>query len=96
MKVPSGLMETAPLSGSSTGVVLTTKLSPSGSVSFGKSEPVTGISSSVVIGSSTAIGGSFTAPTKIVTVAVSQATGFPSSQTSYSKLSVPLKPLSGV
>ncbi len=83
MKVPSGLMVTSPFTGSTTGVVLMANSSSLGSESFGNTSSVIGVSSVVTKPSSLAIGGSLPGALSLrvmVTTAVSQSTGLPSSQ----------------
>ena len=84
MYVPSGFTTTVPLVGSVFPVTII--VSPSGSKSLEITVPDTGVSTSVVLVSSLATGGSLPevgiGATSIVTVAVSQAIGLPASHTS--------------
>ena len=79
--MPSGLSDSIPLSGWSIGVVFTTRLSFSISISLGNTVPSTGVSSLVLFVSFIAIGASFTAVMVIETIAVSQRLGVWSSHT---------------
>ncbi|TYC51579.1 hypothetical protein ETQ85_24215 [Zoogloea oleivorans] len=69
VSVPSGLMVTVPLVGS-TLAELTVRGSPSGSLSLPSTVKVTGVSSGVLLVSAMATGASLTAATLIVAVAV--------------------------
>ena len=95
---PSGLMAVmVPLEGPDTIATEVASTVPSStSASLMTRLVTTGRSSSVVLASSLASGASFTAVTVTVTVAWSQSTGSPGSQTSYMKLSTPKKSVSGV
>jgi len=69
------LSVTVPFVGGATGVVLTIRLSPSTSLSFGMTSELSGVSSGVVSVSSTATGASLTFVTVRLTVAVVHAGG---------------------
>ena len=101
MYSPVGVIVTVPLLGAITGVVLTTKLLPFGSLSFGNTLSVTGVLMFVTLASSTATGLSLPPPfvsgnTVMITLAVSHKLGTPSSHTSYSKTTTPSNPVGGV
>ena len=92
-------MVTVPLGDCVTTVAV--MLSPFGSKSFPNTLPSTGVLISVPFASSTATGGSLSAPfvsglTVIITVAISHSLGTPSSHTTYVKESTPVNPGFGV
>ncbi len=99
VNVPSVLITIVPWFGATTGVVFTVNVVPSGSESpaFVKS-PVAGVSSFVVMFSSSTIGASFTGFTvmKIVSLAQIAGIGNPLSQIDTTTVSVPLKFAAGV
>ena len=98
--VPSAFSTTVPLAGSLAEPGVTVNAFPSGSKSFDNTTMSTDSPDSVVaislLATTSLISVFGSANTSIVTVAVSQACGTPSSQMVYVKVSVPVKPGAGV